>query len=432
MSPITAPTAPADALLHGVAVADAAVPSASSAFLSALTGILGGGTTPAPPGTPADVQGNPSPAPTIPSNVPEATVADPRTAAEEALRLPAGEQPVPPMPGAAVPCGEPDAKTRKPEPVRAAAAKQDKTEIAVPAQVIVPQLAMPEPAMPQPAMPQPAMPQPAMPQQPVAGAIDATPPTGDEVGDKETGSLRIAARPDGEAGKEATLRTAKPLAAPTAAAKPFAPAEPHAQLPTPPLPGPPTLGPPLPIAGNLAPGPAHGLSVQPPSPPDAAQSVQPPVLPAAPHYSARSPAGQVGPVMVSLATGGAGEHRLVLRLDPPELGRLEIRMVRAPDGPPHVEITAERPATLALLRQDEPALHRALNDAGVPADGRSLTMQLGRSGGQESGPQGGGQGWAGPRRPIQWSEAVGGVRIGLPDPALPPTRLSRSALDITA
>jgi flagellar hook-length control protein FliK len=51
--------------------------------------------------------------------------------------------------------------------------------------------------------------------------------------------------------------------------------------------------------------------------------------PASPHLSARSPAVQVAPVMVSFASGGPGTHRLVLHLDPPELGRLEIRMTRS-------------------------------------------------------------------------------------------------------
>lgn len=167
--------------------------------------------------------------------------------------------------------------------------------------------------------------------------------------------------------------------------------------------------------------PAH---TGPTAPPAAAPSASPPHLPV------RSPAFQVAPVMVSLASNGAGTHRLVLRLDPPELGRLEVRMTRNQDAGTRIEVTVEKPATLALLRQDEPALHRALSDAGVPPEGRSVSMQLGQPGGQELAGQGG-QGKT-PRRP---SGAASGMETGLDVAEVPPSRLPhalRSALDITA
>ncbi len=173
-----------------------------------------------------------------------------------------------------------------------------------------------------------------------------------------------------------------------------------------------------------SPQPAHAI----PTPPSTVAAPAP-----SPHLPARSPASQVTPVMVSLASGGAGTHRLVLRLDPPELGRLEIRMVRAPETGARVEVTVERPATLLLLRQDEPALHRALSDAGVPAEGRSVTMQLGHPGGQDlAGQGGGGQGWS-PRRSggSSFGSAAGSGAANLQLPALAVREL-RGALDITA
>ncbi len=149
------------------------------------------------------------------------------------------------------------------------------------------------------------------------------------------------------------------------------------------------------------------------------------------HASDGSPAGQVAPVMVSLVGGAAGTHRLVLRLDPPELGRVEIRLVREPDTGARVEVTAERPATLALLRLDEPALHRALNDAGVPQDGRTLTMQLGQPGGQELARQGGGQGGESARRFVPPSFGSESANV-LDMQPVPAPRYLRTALDITA
>ncbi len=172
--------------------------------------------------------------------------------------------------------------------------------------------------------------------------------------------------------------------------------------------------------------------------PPATPTVLPaPVVPASAPAHAPStpatPAAQAAPVVVSLATGPTGSHQLVLHLEPPDLGQLEIHVVRAPDASTHVEITAERPATLALLHQDESALHTALNNAGVPADGRSLSMHLGQPGGQQASPQGDGQRGPymrpfGPRGPDAGSSGFDGILRALPVAA----RIARTALDITA
>ena len=71
-----------------------------------------------------------------------------------------------------------------------------------------------------------------------------------------------------------------------------------------------------------------------------------------------------------------GTQRLTLRLDPPELGHVQIRIDRPPDAPARVEITVEKPETLTLLLRDQPQLQRALDQAGVPPDGRSVTFHI--------------------------------------------------------
>lgn len=185
-------------------------------------------------------------------------------------------------------------------------------------------------------------------------------------------------------------------------------------------------------------GAAQGVALTPPAhsapaAPVISSPASPAASPAPAHAPDRSPAGQVAPVMVSLASSGAGVHHLVVRLDPPDLGRVEVRMSRGPDTGATVEVVVERPATLTLLHQDAPALHQALSDAGVPAQGRSLTMQLGQPGGQGlTGQGGGGQGGWSPRRfgapgaiSVSASARVAGVQFLAP-------RALRSALDITA
>ncbi len=87
-----------------------------------------------------------------------------------------------------------------------------------------------------------------------------------------------------------------------------------------------------------------------------------------------SPAAQVGSVLLSLSTGPEGVHRLALRLDPGELGVLHIKVERQDGGPIAVSLSAERPETLAMLMRDQPELHRALDQAGIPSEGRQLTF----------------------------------------------------------
>ena len=87
-------------------------------------------------------------------------------------------------------------------------------------------------------------------------------------------------------------------------------------------------------------------------------------------------AAQLGPAF-STAVPPGGPARLIVRLDPAELGQVQVGIARPANGPPRVELTAERPETLLLLMRDQPALHRTLDLAGVPAEGRTLHFQLG-------------------------------------------------------
>jgi flagellar hook-length control protein FliK len=71
-----------------------------------------------------------------------------------------------------------------------------------------------------------------------------------------------------------------------------------------------------------------------------------------------------------------GVQRITVRLDPPELGRVQVRIDRPTDAPARVEITVEKAETLTLLLRDQTQLQRALDQAGVPTEGRSVTFHI--------------------------------------------------------
>ena len=71
-----------------------------------------------------------------------------------------------------------------------------------------------------------------------------------------------------------------------------------------------------------------------------------------------------------------GGSQMTLRLAPDELGRVDIRIDRANDGTASVQVTVERPETLKLLQADQPQLNHVLDQAGLPQEGRSLSLSL--------------------------------------------------------
>ena len=90
-----------------------------------------------------------------------------------------------------------------------------------------------------------------------------------------------------------------------------------------------------------------------------------------------TPMQQVMPVVASVVASREGAPQtLVIRLEPAELGRVQVLIERSAEGLSLITLQAERPDTLQLLVRDQPQLHRALDLAGVPTDGRLLQFQL--------------------------------------------------------
>ncbi len=201
----------------------------------------------------------------------------------------------------------------------------------------------------------------------------------------------------------------------------------------------PTMPDPAPVTvADPAPQPSVPLAAQPVS---MAPLLVPPALPAtAPTTraspaqdspaSARAPVAQVAPVLLSLARSSGGTQHLTIRLDPPELGVVQIRMQQSADAPARIEISVQRPETLDLMLRDQPSLQHTLDQAGVPVEGRHLVFQLDPQGQPDGGANTGGHG-----RGTASASTTGepeDEHDELAPAAQAPPRWTRAGLDITA
>ena len=83
-----------------------------------------------------------------------------------------------------------------------------------------------------------------------------------------------------------------------------------------------------------------------------------------------------GLAMQIAATAMSGKTSFDIRLDPAELGRIDVRLDVDRHGNVTSHLTVEKPETLAMLRQDAPQLQRALNDAGLQTSDKGLQFSL--------------------------------------------------------
>lgn len=71
-----------------------------------------------------------------------------------------------------------------------------------------------------------------------------------------------------------------------------------------------------------------------------------------------------------------GERRFEIRMDPPELGRVAVRMQVGHDNRVQAVLSADRPETLQDMRQHIRELERALNEAGLELGEDGLSFEL--------------------------------------------------------
>jgi flagellar hook-length control protein FliK len=87
------------------------------------------------------------------------------------------------------------------------------------------------------------------------------------------------------------------------------------------------------------------------------------------------------------ASARSGKTRFDVRLDPADLGRIDVRIDVDRNGQVTSHLTVEKPETLSMLQQDAPQLQRALDDAGFKTGSGGLQFSLRdqSSSGQNSG-----------------------------------------------
>lgn len=108
---------------------------------------------------------------------------------------------------------------------------------------------------------------------------------------------------------------------------------------------------------------------------------------AARHPSAVVPPGEQVAVQIKKAVA-EGADKISIKLDPGNLGKVEVTLEVSQDGRLMAVIAADKPETLQLLQKDAGALEQALRESGMKASQDSLNFQL-RDQGQD------GRGFAG-------------------------------------
>jgi hypothetical protein len=122
----------------------------------------------------------------------------------------------------------------------------------------------------------------------------------------------------------------------------------------------------MPLALTAA---APTVSTMPASVPAAAVTAPPPA-------GVPTPAAQLSPTLMTLAKTADGNQQMTVRLHPADLGMVQVRIETTASGSTQVQITAEKTDTLQALLRDQTQLHRTLDEAGIPAAGRSVTFHV--------------------------------------------------------
>jgi flagellar hook-length control protein FliK len=117
-----------------------------------------------------------------------------------------------------------------------------------------------------------------------------------------------------------------------------------------------------------------------------------------------------------------GGDTITVQLRPENLGRVEIKL-EMQDGQVKATVTADRPETLQLLKNDAASLQQSLHNAGLDANAGSLSFQLRSDQQRQANPDGNGQ------NPGQ-ADPDGTAEVAA-TPSSSPTRAASGRVDIS-
>lgn len=92
-------------------------------------------------------------------------------------------------------------------------------------------------------------------------------------------------------------------------------------------------------------------------------------------YMATQPDVTALAVQIAVKSDG-GDKQFDIRLDPPELGRVEVKLTIDDQGRAQAHLAVEKPQTLDMLQNDRSNLERALKDSGVDLSQNGLNFSL--------------------------------------------------------
>jgi flagellar hook-length control protein FliK len=91
------------------------------------------------------------------------------------------------------------------------------------------------------------------------------------------------------------------------------------------------------------------------------------------------PATKMVAVNMQKAAGKGGDTQLTIQLDPPELGRVEVRMHFSKDKSVQTTLMIEKPETHVMMQRDAQTLERAMQEMGLDTDG-GINFELAEQG----------------------------------------------------
>ncbi len=257
------------------------------------------------------------------------------------------------------------AQVDAPAPAASADAAIDPQAVqALPAQVAAAGVTAPVPVAARPA------------EVPAATGTPAIAPVAAPDAGKQVPATEVASTPTVEPGKPlAEQPAAQPVAVPEARAEVRAEAKVEARAETrAEQPAPAQATPTQAVAADATPAPAPQSSAPPAGPLSFASEVAQKVA------AQTQAAGSVVPVhalaVTIAARASTGSTRFDIKLDPPELGRIEVQMTLDREGRVKSKMVVEKQETLELLQRDQRNLERTLAQAGVETTDGGIEFSL--------------------------------------------------------